>query len=146
MPCLIGFLLFVSRIPMPEPILELSSYLASLCTPISILISGANLARRSLKKIFTNKNVYYVNLIKLIIMPVCVTLLLWLIGVPSDMIVFGAVMAAMPCAAIVTMFGEIYRVSPGYASELVGSSTLFCIITIFPTVTFAQLLASYPIW
>ncbi|MBR4941559.1 MAG: AEC family transporter, partial [Clostridia bacterium] len=49
-PSLIGLILFVSRIPLPEAFTDLSAYLASLCTPIAVIITGSNLARRSLKK------------------------------------------------------------------------------------------------
>lgn len=145
-PCLIGFLLFVSNITLPDFAYQLSGYLAAICTPVSIIISGANIARRSLKKLLTNKNVYRVCLVKLLVMPIVVTLVLWLLGLPEYMIVFGSIMASMPCPAVVTMFGEMYRVSPGYAAELVGSSTIFCIITILPMVTLAQWLAANPLW
>ena len=146
MPCLIGFVLYASQLPLPAPVLQLSSYLAAICTPISIIISGANIARRSLKKMLTNKNVYWVNVVKLVVMPFLVALATWLIGLPEYMIVFGTIMAAMPCPAVVTMFGELYRISPGYAAELVGSSTIFCTLSIFPMVSFAQFLASHPLW
>lgn len=145
-PCLIGFLLFVSNITLPDFAYQLSGYLAAICTPVSIIISGANIARRSLKKLLTNKNVYRVCLVKLLVMPIVVTLVLWLLGLPEYMIVFGSIMASMPCPAVVTMFGEMYRVSPGYAAELVGSSTIFCIITILSMVTLAQWLAANPLW
>ncbi len=141
-PCLIGFLLFVSHIPLPDFATRLSGYLAGICTPISIIISGANIARRSLKKMLTNKNVYRVCAVKLIVMPLAVTLVLWLLGLPDYMVVFGSIMASMPCPAVVTMFGEMYRISPGYAAELVGSSTIFCVVTILPMVTLAQTLCS----
>lgn len=146
MPCLIGFVLYASQLPLPAPVLQLSSYLAAICTPISIIISGANIARRSLKKMLTNKNVYWVNVVKLVVMPFLVALATWFIGLPEYMIVFGTIMAAMPCPAVVTMFGELYRISPGYAAELVGSSTIFCTLSIFPMVSFAQFLASHPLW
>lgn len=144
-PCLIGFLLFVIRLPLPAPLLQLSSYLAAICTPLSILVSGANIARRSLKAMFTNKRVYGTNLTKLVIQPILVATVLWLLGLPEYMIVFGAVMSAMPCAAIVTMFGEMYDITPGYGAELVGSSTVLCTFTIIPVTYFAQFLASHPL-
>lgn len=145
MPCLIGFVLYAANIPLPDFGYQLASYLAAICTPISIIISGANIARRSLKKMLTNKNVYAVNVVKLMVMPLCVSVLLWALGLPDYMIVFAAVMAAMPCPAVVTMFGELYRITPGYAAELVGSSTIFCTFTILPAVTFAQFLAAHPL-
>ena len=89
---------------------------------------------------FKNPAVYYTNAVKLLIMPILMSTLLWLCGLPDYMIVFGAVMAAMPCAAVVTMFGETYNVSPGFAAELVGSSSLLCVLTIFPAVSYANFL------
>lgn len=145
MPCAIGFLIFISNIPLPDFAYDLAGYLAAICTPISLIISGANIARRSLKKMFTNRNVYYVCFVKLVAMPFLMATLLWAIGLPEYMIVFGGIMAAMPCPAVVTMFGELYRISPGYAAELVGASTVFSVITILPMVSYASLLAAHPI-
>lgn len=144
MPCLIGFVIYAANIPLPAPVYQLASYLAGICTPISIMISGANIARRNLRSMLTSRNVYAVNFVKLLFMPLCVSTLLWLLGLPDYMIIFAGVMSAMPCPAVVTMFGELYRISPGYAAELVGSSTIFCTFTIFPAVTFAQFLAAHP--
>ena len=145
MPCAIGFLIFISNIPLPDFAYDLAGYLAAICTPISLIISGANIARRSLKKMFTNRNVYYVCFVKLVAMPFLMATLLWAIGLPEYMIVFGGIMAAMPCPAVVTMFGELYRISPGYAAELVGASTVFSVITILPMVSYASLLAACPL-
>ena len=145
MPCAIGFLIFISNIPLPDFAYDLAGYLAAICTPISLIISGANIARRSLKKMFTNRNVYYVCFVKLVAMPFLMATLLWAIGLPEYMIVFGGIMAAMPCPAVVTMFGELYKISPGYAAELVGASTVFSVITILPMVSYASLLAACPL-
>lgn len=144
MPCAIGFLIFISRIPLPDFVYSLAGYLNDICTPIALIISGANIARRSLKKMFTNRNIYYVCFVKLIAMPFVMSTILWAIGLPDYMIVFGGIMAAMPCPAVVTMFGEIYRISPGYAAELVGASTVFSTATILPMVAYASFLAANP--
>ncbi len=141
-PALIGFIIFLSGIPLPDSLLSLCGYLGSICTPLSMLITGANLARRSLKKMFSSKAVYLVNFVKLIVMPLVITTLMWLLGFSDTMVVFGAVLAALPCAAVVTMFGEMYSVNPGYASELVGSSSLLCMATLFPMIWYAQFLVS----
>ena len=139
-PSIIGFLIFISGVTLPSPVYSLASSLNSMCTPIALIISGANLSRRSLRVMFKNPAVYYTNAVKLLIMPILMSTMLWLCGLPDYMIVFGAVMAAMPCAAVVTMFGETYNVSPGFAAELVGSSSLLCVLTIFPAVSYANFL------
>lgn len=142
LPCVIGILLFSARIPVPEVVQELSSYLGGLCTPLSMLICGANIARRSLKKMMTSGKVYWVCAVKLVIMPILVTLLTWGIGLPDYMVIFACVMSAMPGPTAVTMFGELYNVSPGYAAELVGASTILSTATILPIVKFAEWLTT----
>ena len=91
---------------------------------------------------FTNWHVYYVCAMRLIAMPLAAIVIVKLLGLPDYLVIFSGVMAAMPCPAVVTMFGEMYKISPGYASELVGSSTLLSIATIIPVATFAQFVAS----
>ena len=142
LPCVIGILLFSLNVPVPEFLKDLSSYLGGLCTPVSMLIAGANIARRSIKKMLTSGKVYWVCAVKLIIMPIAVTFVTKVLGLPDYMIIFGCVMAAMPGPTAVTMFGELYHISPGYAAELVGSSTILSIATIPPVVMFAEWIAS----
>ncbi|MBQ8641295.1 MAG: AEC family transporter [Clostridia bacterium] len=141
-PSLIGLVLFVSRIPLPEAFTDFSAYLASLCTPIAVIITGANLARRSLKKMLTSPLVYYVNLWRLVIIPLAVTVLLWVLGIPDNFVIFGCVMAAMPTAAVATMFGEMYDIQPGLAAEFVGSTSILCTATLVPVISFAAWLVS----
>jgi len=138
LPILVGLLIYITRIPMPGAVRGLAGYLAAICTPVSIIITGANLARRDLGKMLTNVKIYAVSSVKLIFMPLCLCLLLNLLGLPADLVIFASVMAAMPCAAVSTMFNEMYHILPGYAAELVGASTLFSALTIYPVVTIAQ--------
>ncbi len=139
-PAVIGFALFLSGIPMPDYIKSLCSFLGAICTPLSMLITGANLARRDLKKMFTNKSVYLVNAVKLILMPAVITTLLWLLGFSDHIVMIGAVLSALPSAAVATMFGEMYQISPGYAAELVGSTSVLCMATLVPMIYYAQFL------
>lgn len=137
-PSLIGLAVFVSQIPIPAAVSGFSSYLASLCTPVSVIITGANLSRRSLRKMFTNPRVYYVNLMRLVVLPLLVTTICFLAGLPDYMVIFACVMAAMPSAAIVTMFGELYGISPGTAAEFVGSTSVLCTATLLPVIGYAN--------
>ena len=142
-PSLIGIILFLSGLHLPEFITDFSGYIAGLCTPISMLITGANLSRRGLKSMLTNPSVYLTNATRLVIMPLAVTTVLWLVGVPDYMVVFGCVMAAMPTAAVITMFGEMYGISPGCAAELVGSTSLVSVATLMPVIKFAEFLCEH---
>ena len=144
-PSLIGIVLFLSGLQLPEFLTDFSGYVASLCTPISMLITGANLSRRGMKSMLTNPSVYLTSVTRLVLMPLAVTTALWLVGVPDYMVVFGCVMAAMPTAAVITMFGEMYHISPGCAAELVGSTSLLSVATLMPVIKFAEFLCQHRI-
>ena len=144
-PSLIGILIFLSGLQLPEVVTDFSGYVASLCTPISMLITGANLSRRGMKSMLTNPSVYLTSVTRLILMPLAVTTALWLVGLPDYMVVFGCVMAAMPTAAVITMFGEMYHISPGCAAELVGSTSLLSVATLMPVIKFAEFLCQHRI-
>lgn len=141
-PCVIGFVLFVTGLKMPSFITSFTGYLAALGTPLSLLVAGANIARVKLRKLFANPHIYYVSAMKMVVVPLAAALLMRLIGLPEYMILFGGVMAAMPCASVVTMFSEVYKLSPGYAGGLVGTSTVLCTLTIIPVVTLIGMIAA----
>ena len=134
-PCLIGVLLYLLVIPfpdfvMPEFIGKFLKYLGDLCTPISVLITGALLATRTPKQIFGSLKIYYFSALKLFVIPAIVCVVAKLIGLPNDTVMFCTVEAALPAAATITMFSEIYNLNAGYASQTVGTSSLLSVATL----------------
>jgi predicted permease len=90
------------------------------------------------KKIFCTPQLYFFNVIKLIILPLLVCVITKLIGVPQPYAIFLTAAAALPSASATTMMAETYDVSAGYASLAVGTSSLLSILTIPLTLTIAQ--------
>lgn len=133
-PCIIGFLLYVSQaIPgmiIPGFVRDFLTYLSNLCTPITMLITGALLATRTAKQIFGNKNIYYLSVVKLLVMPMIILAITSLLGFAPEIVMLLTVMAAMPSAAMVSMLSELYDVNPGYASQAVGTTTLLSTLTL----------------
>ncbi len=134
-PCLIGVLLYMAVIPFPDFVIpafitKFLSYLSGLCTPISVLITGALLATRTPKQIFGSPKIYYFSALKLIGIPLVVCVIGKLIGLPHDMVLFCTVEAALPSAATITMFSEMYGLNAGYASQTVGTSSLLSVGTL----------------
>lgn len=140
-PSIIGFVLFLLHVRLPDFIGMTASYLSSLCTPISVLITGALIATGSLRELFGRAENYIVSAIKLILIPMLVCIALKLCGLDHFYIVFGTVMAAMPSASVITMLGEMYSVKPAYASRLVGVTSVLCVITLPLMVAFADFMA-----
>ena len=128
-PCAIGLVFFFTSLPLPEFVVSGCDYLASLCTPISVLITGALIATKPLKEFFTRPKLYYLSFMKLIVLPLLVCAIMALFNFDADTIIFCTVAAAMPSAAVATMFGSIYSISPSYASQAVGFTTLLSVGT-----------------
>lgn len=134
-PCLIGVLIYMLVIPFPDFVLpaflsKFFMYLSNLCTPISVLITGALLATRTPKQIFGSGKIYYFSAMKLLVLPLIVCVICKLIQLPQDMILFVTVEAALPAASSITMFSEIYGLNSGYASQTVGTSSLLSVGTL----------------
>ena len=134
-PCLIGVLLYVAVIPFPSfeiPafISKFMMYLSNLCTPISVLITGALLATRTPRQIFGSGKIYYFSAMKLVVIPLIVCVIAKLLGLPDMLVLFATVEAALPSAATITMFSEMYDLNAGYASQTVGTSSLLSVGTL----------------
>lgn len=128
-PSAIGLVLYVLNIELPTFLLTSASYLASLCTPISVLITGALLAHQSFKQIFLSPRVYYVCFVKLVVIPLAICGLAKLLGLNHDWILFLTTVSAMPSASSAAMMSELYDITPGYAAEIVGTTSLLSIAT-----------------
>jgi predicted permease len=133
-PSAIGFGLFALQAPeigfvTPAFLLDACKFLSNLCTPISVLITGALIATKPLKEFFTRPKLYYLSFMKLIVLPLLVCAIMALFNFDADTIIFCTVAAAMPSAAVATMFGSIYSISPSYASQAVGFTTLLSVGT-----------------
>lgn len=158
-PCLIGFVLFLLKNPaiaielpgislrgivLPEFLANAAQYLTNLCTPISVLVTGALIATQSPKKIFFNWKIYYFNAIKLIAFPLIVCLIskLLITVIPVDGLeiyaTFVTAAAALPTASSVTMMAENYDLDSGYSSLTVGTSSVLAVLTIPVTMMIAQ--------
>ena len=165
-PCAIGVVFFLCKglinVPVDSPFHPVFdafgnffAYLGNLCTPISVLVTGALLATISLPKMFTNAKLYLHSAIKLIAFPVVICLLakltftLILSAFPGALdpttvriyILLATAMAGVPSAASITMLAELYDIAPGYASQSVGMTSVLTTATLPIVMLFAQWIA-----
>ncbi len=142
-PSIIGIAIFLipafwKSFALPQFALSSLSYIASLCTPISMLIIGALLAGRSMKQIFGSAKVYYLCFMKLLILPLAVGVVANLLGLSDTLVIFAVAIASMPCATSVSMLAELYDISPGFSAQGVGTSSLLSIGTMPLVIFIAQ--------
>ncbi|MBE6547358.1 MAG: hypothetical protein E7667_00570 [Ruminococcaceae bacterium] len=144
-PCAIGFILYLLKMPaigfeLPIFVSEFLVYLKNLCTPLSVLILGALIAKQSPKQIFLNWKVYLFCIIKLALFPLLVCLITKLIHMDGTTAMFLTAAAALPAASNITMLCEIYDIDPSHASLVVGASSLLCVVSLPLVLNLAQII------
>ncbi|MGL5314737.1 MAG: AEC family transporter, partial [Peptostreptococcaceae bacterium] len=127
---IIGLLLFVLNIKLPEFINKPLELLGNVTTPISMLVIGSMLCSSSAIECFTNKKLYIVTFVRLILLPLVIYFILR--GVVSDKLLFSIpiVISAMPAASNTAILASEYKANEALASQAVFISTLFSIVTI----------------
>ncbi len=133
-PSVIGYIIFLipafwEGFAVPEFAAKSASYIASLCTPISMLIIGALLATIKFSRLLSSPRVYYLCFIKLLAIPALFCLVTSLLGLPYFWVMFITAVSAMPSASSVSMFAELYDTAPGYSAQCVGITTLLSVAT-----------------
>ena len=142
-PSVIGACIFLIPAVMPSFVLPefvsaSLSYVASLCTPVSMLIIGALLAGRTAGQIFGSGKVYYLCFFRLLLTPIIVCLVMKILGFDSFWVLFATILTCMPAATSVSMLAELYDISAGFSAQGVGTTSLFAIATMPCIILLAQ--------
>lgn len=130
---LLGFLVRLINIPIPDVLLSPVHSFAELCTPLGFLVLGGMLTVSSLKE--NRKPLFWISLVKLILMPLVIVSLSALVGFRGEqllslLILFGAptAMAGFPLACAMGADGKL-------AGELVAVTTALSLPTMFLLLT-----------
>ena len=131
----LGVILFFTKIRFPEIINNTLSSVGGMIGPLSMIVTGMLIAEVNLKDIFTNKRVYLVTVLRLIIQPLIALAVINLLGMrgwhpQGDKIILITYLAAItPCASTVTQMCQVYGNDSKYASAINVMTTLLSIIT-----------------
>ncbi len=125
----IGMAVFVLQIPVPGVMEGAVKAVGDMTMPLSMLIIGAVISTAKPKEIFNDPKVYLASSIRLIIMPLLALLLTRLVGLPALPSAVIVTAVAMPAAANITIFAEMFNKDSVFASKCVSVSTLLSILT-----------------
>lgn len=127
---LMGIILFFFQLRLPQFIENPLEMIASMNTPLGMIVAGANLAQGNILKSLKNKRLYYLSLIKLIVYPLAGLVILWLLPLDFEVAFTVFIALACPAGASVIMFAQRYDRDAYYASEIFVITTLLSAITI----------------
>ena len=106
------------------------SYLASLNTPLAMLVLGYYIAKINIIECLKKPMIYFVSLIRLIIIPLICIAIVRIIKIPPEIAKAILIPAACPSATVATLFAARYGLDAEYSSEIVSISTVASIVTI----------------
>jgi predicted permease len=131
----VGFLLFVTRLMIPNVLLDTLSYIGNMNTPLAMLVAGVTIAQTDVRKLLLKPRIYYISFVKLLLIPIVMLLLFRLFEIPNVVLLTSVLAAACPTAVTVNLFSIRYGKNFLYASEVFAVSTMASMITI-PTVMY----------
>ena len=134
----IAFIIFSLQIPMPKVIYEPVSYMASLNTPLPMIIIGYHLANSNILSGLKDIKLLFATALKLFILPIIVILGFFLCGVRGTLPMALTICASAPTAAINTMFASKFSRDTSLSVTMVSLTTLLSIISMPIVVTLAE--------
>lgn len=142
-----GLVLFFTGlgVKLPAVISNTLSGISALNAPLAMLIMGVYLAQADMRSLWTDKNLYLLGFVRLVLIPVLTLLVLWgmqlLIPALNSTIVLALLIAAIaPVGANVAVYAQLHGKDYVYASKTVVLSTLLSLVTMPLIVLVAQLL------
>lgn len=121
----IGLVLFFCRIQLPGILQTTFDYVAGLNTPMAMVASGISVAQSNLLQAVRTPRVYYVSAVKLLGIPLLLTLLfLPLSFIPMEVRTVVLVLMAAPSAAMCTLQCQKHSMNDVYASDIFAMTTI----------------------
>lgn len=125
-----GLVLFFTPFRFPYVVGQVTGYIASLNTPLAMLLTGIFISRSGIKTAFSDKTVYFISAVRLLLIPLLVLGLIWALPVASTVRTACIISAACPCAASCSMFALRYKQDVSYSSKMITVSTLLSVLTL----------------
>ena len=127
---LLAILIFLLQLPVPAIVKDLASAMNGATMPLSLLVIGFTIGNANLADAFKNKDLYLASFLRNLAIPLLTWLVLRLLTDDPVLLMTGMLLAASPCAVLVTVFAIQYDRDSVFAAEGVLQSTVLSIVTI----------------
>lgn len=125
----VGLIFLISGLKLPYIISKPLNYVASMNTPLPMLVAGVTIAQQSFFDTIKDFRAIFVSVIRMLILPVIVFFIIkW---IPCSDIVFLSTILSVSCpsAAVGTLFAIEYNKNAAYASRIFAITTVASSIT-----------------
>lgn len=136
---IIGIIVFMAPVSLPSPVASIVDSMASLNTPMAMMVIGFNLAGSPIAAAFKDKSLYLVSFLRLVAIPIIALFALVLCGIRGEILTSVVIASSAPVAAATTIFSIKFEADVKTSVNLVAITTLMSIVTMSAIVALAQL-------
>lgn len=127
----LGLITFFLQIKLPSALADSLGFIKEINTPMAMIVSGVTIAGTNIPKMLKNYRIYYVCLLKLLVIPVIIAVPLVLLGGIEEKVRMTILIAsAAPPAAMCTLLSIRYGRNSVYASEIFTAGTILSVVTL----------------
>lgn len=137
----IGLLIFLLSIPTPRILNDTVSYIASLNTPLPMIIIGYHLANSKISDGIKNIKCIFAIFLKLFAFPLLALGVMYICGIRGTLLISSLISCSAPTAAITTMFSAKFGRDTSLSVNLVSLSTILSLISMPILITLSQYIA-----
>ena len=137
---IIGIPLFLLRVKLPHIIDYPMELAGGINSPLAMIIFGTFLANANLKNVFIKKEIFFVSFLRLVFIPVVMTLLFKLCGVSGDLLTAMSISASAPTATNTAMYAAKYDNDAGLGSEIAAQTSILSVVTMPVVVALSSVL------
>lgn len=136
----IGMLLFITQVKLPDVVSDPMNYIANLNTPLSMIVIGTNLGSINLKADWQDKLAWSGVFVRNLFFPIVILGILYALPLPAIAKMTTLIMATCPVAGVVVLFSLLSNFDVKFPTKLMCLSTLGAIITIPLVICLATLI------
>lgn len=126
----LGIITFFLKIRIPAVPAEALGFIRDINTPMAMIVSGVTISATNVPKLLKNVRVYFICLVKLLIIPLVLALVMSPLNVDEKVRMTIIVAVAAPPAAMCTLFCLRYNKNSVYASEIFAAGTILSVMTL----------------
>lgn len=126
----IGLVIYLCRIPVPELIKQPISLVGSMNTPLSMIITGMIIAGSKARSLFANKKLLFVIVVKMFVIPVICFGLFALLGIGGMVAQVVLLLEACPTAAMTSVMAVQFNHDENLAAGAVVVTTFLSILVL----------------
>lgn len=128
---LVGFALFFSQITLPSVVGTAVGFLADMNTPLAMIIIGLQMSWGDLGRTFTDRKLYGVSAIRLLLSPLLTMAILFPFrNFDPNLFCALIILSAAPVAGATSIFAQRYQQDTTAAAQAVTLSTLLSLLTL----------------